>query len=228
MPSSAQSKENRALSRLPLRAYSALMPDPIVKTLPPAEAAALVAEIAAIIDAAPFFRPLMPRWGTPFSVQMSNCGPLGWVADKSGYRYQPHHPVTGAPWPAMPRALLALWDELASYPHPPQACLINHYVDGARMGLHQDRDEEDFSAPVLSISLGDSARFRLGGLTRTGPTQTFDLKSGDIMLLSGETRLAFHGIDRLYFGTSDLLYRFPQHFAGGGRLNLTLRRVTRP
>ena len=189
-------------------------------------ASALLAEMAAVLADAPFYRPVMPRWGTPFSVQMSNCGPLGWVSDKSGYRYQPTHPVTGRPWPPLPQALLDLWSDLTDYPAPPEACLINHYVGTAKMGLHQDRDEADFEAPVLSVSLGDDARFRLGGLKRTDPAETFILRSGDVMTLEGSTRLAFHGIDKVLPGTSDALAAWPELFPGSGRLNLTLRRVT--
>ena len=145
---------------------------------------------------------------------------MGWVSDQSGYRYQPTHPETGRPWPPIPATLLALWDELARYPDPPEACLINFYAPTAKMGLHQDRDEEDFAAPVVSISLGDSCLFRVGGLKRSEPTRAFRLSSGDVLVLGGGARLAFHGVDRVYPGTSSLL---PE----GGRINLTLRRVTR-
>lgn len=200
-------------------------PSPIRTRLAPDQAEALLADVVAVLARAPLFTPTMPRWGTPFSVRMSNCGPLGWVSDKSGYRYQPHHPETGAPWPPMPQRLLDLWAQLADCPAPPEACLINLYGPKARMGLHQDRDEQDFSAPVLSVSLGDSARFRLGGLRRDDPSETFPLHSGDVMLLAGETRLAFHGIDKVLPGTSDLLATRPDLFPEGGRLNLTLRRV---
>jgi alkylated DNA repair protein (DNA oxidative demethylase) len=162
----------------------------------------------------------MPKSGRPFTVRMSNCGPLGWVSDQSGYRYQPTHPETGRPWPPIPATLLALWDELARYPDPPEACLINFYAPTAKMGLHQDRDEEDFAAPVVSISLGDCCLFRVGGLKRSEPTRAFRLSSGDVLVLGGGARLAFHGVDRVYEGTSSLL---PE----GGRINLTLRRVTR-
>jgi alkylated DNA repair protein (DNA oxidative demethylase) len=201
---------------------------PLKRRLDRNAVAALLAAVAAVLRQAPFYRPVMPRWGTPFSVEMSNCGPLGWVSDKSGYRYQPTHPVIGRPWPPIPEALLALWSELTDYPAPPEACLINHYVGTAKMGLHQDRDEADFDAPVLSVSIGDDARFRLGGLSRTDPSQTFILKSGDVMMLEGPTRLAFHGIDKLFPGTSEALAAYPELFPGGGRLNLTLRRVTMP
>jgi alkylated DNA repair protein (DNA oxidative demethylase) len=182
--------------------------------------AALLAAVCGVIAAAPPFTPRMPISGRPFTVRMSNCGPLGWVSDIDGYRYQPTHPETGRPWPPMPAALVALWDELARYPHPPEACLINFYGPTAKMGLHQDRDEADFAAPVVSISLGDSCRFRIGGLKRSAPTQSFRLASGDVLVLGGDARLAFHGVDRIYPGTSSLL-------AEGGRINLTLRRVTR-
>lgn len=188
----------------------------------------LCAAIAGVLAEAPFYRAVLPRWGTPFSVLMSNCGPLGWVSDKSGYRYQSFHPVTGRPWPGMPQMLRDLWAEHARYPHPPQACLINYYTPDARMGLHQDRDEEDFAAPVLSVSLGDDARFRLGGLARKDKTESLILESGDVMLLAGDNRLAFHGVDRIYAGTSDVLRPYPELFPQGGRLNLTLRRVKQP
>ncbi|MHA7775185.1 alpha-ketoglutarate-dependent dioxygenase AlkB family protein [Roseibium sp. M-1] len=180
---------------------------------------ALLEEIRAIVAEAPLFRPVMPRTGKPFSVRMSNCGPLGWVSDIKGYRYEPTHPETGCPWPAMPERLLGLWAGVAPDPPEPEACLINFYEPGARMGLHQDRDEEMFDAPVVSISLGDSATFRVGGLTRKDPTKSFRLQSGDVVVLGGEARLAFHGIDRVLAGTSTLL-------KSGGRINLTLRRVT--
>jgi alkylated DNA repair protein (DNA oxidative demethylase) len=187
-----------------------------------AEQATLLDALRAVMEEAPLFTPTMPRSGTPMSVRMTNCGPLGWVTDKErGYRYQATHPVTRKPWPAMPEALLELWREVARYPVPPEACLVNYYVGDAKMGLHQDKDEEDFAAPVVSVSLGDSAIFRVGGLNRKDPTAALELKSGDVVVLAGGDRLAFHGIDRILPGTSDLL---PE----GGRLNLTLRRVTKP
>ena len=183
---------------------------------------ALLVEIRRIIAAAPLYTPTMPRSGKPMSVRMTNAGPLGWVTDKErGYRYQATHPVTGEPWPAIPPILRDLWDELGGYPRPPEACLINYYAGAAKMGLHQDRDEEDFTAPVVSVSLGDTGIFRVGGTTRKAPTQKFELKSGDVFVLGGADRLSFHGIDRVLPGTSDLL---PE----GGRFNLTLRRVTKP
>jgi alkylated DNA repair protein (DNA oxidative demethylase) len=183
---------------------------------------ALLAELRQVFAAAPLFTPRMPRSGRPFTVRMSNCGPLGWVSDESGYRYQPTHPVTGRPWPPMPAMLLAAWRDLApDYPAPPEACLINYYGADAKMGLHQDRDEQDFAAPVVSLSLGDSCLFRVGGHKRNDPTRSVRLTSGDAVVLGGDTRLAFHGVDRIEPGTSTLL-------GEGGRINLTMRRVTRP
>ena len=155
------------------------------------------------------------------SVRMSNCGALGWVSDRSGYRYQPAHPETGRCWPPLPDVLLALWKDVALYDHAPEACLINFYGPDAKMGLHQDRDEADFEAPVVSVSLGDSCLFRVGGPRRGDPTRSFRLNSGDVVVLAGAARLAFHGVDRIYPGTSTLL-------AAGGRINLTMRRVTQP
>jgi alkylated DNA repair protein (DNA oxidative demethylase) len=177
-------------------------------------------EIRAVVRAAPLFTPRMPRTGKPFSVRMTNCGTLGWVSDPEGYRYQPAHPDTGRPWPPIPDAVRAAWTDLSGFPQPADACLINFYEPGARMGLHQDRDEEELAAPVVSLSLGDSALFRYGGLERRDPTRSLRLRSGDAIVFGGPARLVFHGIDRLYAGTSDLL---PQ----GGRLNLTLRKVIR-
>ena len=183
---------------------------------------ALLAALRRVIAEAPLFTPTMPRSGNPMSVRMTNCGPLGWVTDKErGYRYQATHPETGKPWPPIPQMLLDLWDGVADYPFPPEACLVNYYTGSAKMGLHQDKDEEDFSAPVLSVSLGDTGLFRVGGRSRKDPTKTIELISGDVVVLGGEDRLAYHGIDRILQGTSDLI---PE----GGRFNLTLRRVTTP
>lgn len=183
---------------------------------------ALAEAIEAIVASAPLYRPAMPRTGKPFSITMTNCGPLGWVSDKDGgYRYQAHHPLTGNPWPAMPPHLTELWAELAGYPAPPQACLINHYTAGTKLGSHVDADEEDFDAPVISISLGDDAIFHIGGTTRSAPKQRLLLHSGDVVVLGGASRRAYHGLDRLHPDTSDVV-------PWGGRVNLTLRRVTKP
>lgn len=178
--------------------------------------AALLAQVQAALDAAPLYRPVTPG-GKPFSVRMSNLGPLGWVSDRAGYRYQPTHPETGAPWPPIPPVLVDLWAELTGWPTPPDACLVNLYREGARMGLHQDKDEADLGAPVLSVSLGDTAVFRIGP-AGPGPTRSLKLQSGDVCALTGPARLARHGVDRLLVGSSRLI-------PGGGRMNLTLRRA---
>jgi alkylated DNA repair protein (DNA oxidative demethylase) len=179
----------------------------------------LVEIIRQVVAEAPLYVPVMPGSGRPMSVRMTNCGPLGWVTDKErGYRYQATHPVTGLPWPAIPQVLLDLWRDISGHPKDPEACLVNFYADDAKMGLHQDRDEADLSAPVLSISLGNTCLFRIGGLARTERTKSLKLESGDVFLLGGEGRLCFHGVDRIYPGTSTLL-------KSGGRINLTLRRV---
>jgi alkylated DNA repair protein (DNA oxidative demethylase) len=186
----------------------------------------LVVALRDAVGVAPFFTPAMPRTGNPFSVRMTNFGPLGWVSDRDGgYRYQAIHPDTGRPWPAIPEAILAVWQALSAYPHPPEACLVNYYAAGTRMGLHQDRDEQDFAAPVVSISLGDTCLFRIGGTRRSDPTASLRLSSGDVVVLGGASRLAFHGVDRIYPGTSTVLGDW---FPEGGRINLTLRRVTAP
>jgi alkylated DNA repair protein (DNA oxidative demethylase) len=187
--------------------------------------AALLRAIRDAAERAPFFTPTMPKSGKPFSVRMTNLGSLGWVSDRDGYRYQATHPETGNPWPPIPEMVLDLWRNVSDYPHEPEACLVNYYAAGTRMGLHQDRDEEDFAAPVVSISLGDTCLFRFGGTRRNDPTQSLILSSGDVVVLGGESRLAFHGVDRIYPGTSTLLKDW---FPVGGRINLTLRRVTKP
>jgi alkylated DNA repair protein (DNA oxidative demethylase) len=190
--------------------------------LSPDRQAELLAAVENVIARAPLYTPTMPNSGKPLSVRMTNCGALGWVTGKDrGYRYQPTHPVTGRPWPEMPQVLPVIWTELSGYPVPPEACLINQYDASARLGSHVDADEEDTSAPVISISLGDDAVFHIGGKRRKDPKLRLVLRSGDVVVLGGDARLAYHGIDRVLAGTSDLL-------PAGGRLNLTMRRVTRP
>ena len=186
----------------------------LAERLDPASQQALV---DGVMSSARLYRPITPG-GKPMSVEMSNMGPLGWVTDARGYRYEPLHPVSGDPWPPIPTLLLDLWAELADPATPPDACLVNLYRAGARMGSHRDADETDFSLPVLSISLGDTAIFRIGGLSRRDPTTSVRLASGDVCLLADEARLAYHGVDRILPGSSRLI-------PGGGRLNLTLRRA---
>lgn len=181
----------------------------------------LLADVLAAMEAAPLFQPVMPRTGQPLSVKMINMGSLGWIADRKGYRYEPVHPVTGAPWPPLPDALAALWRAVADWPDLPEACLVNIYGPDARMGLHIDADEDILDAPVVSVSLGDRARFRLGGPQRSSPSRSVVLSSGDVVVLGGASRRFFHGVDRIYPGTSTLL---PDPFRPG-RINLTLRRV---
>ena len=178
--------------------------------------AALVEALRAVAAAAPFVRPETPR-GRPMSVRMTAAGRYGWITDRKGYRYEPRHP-SGVAWPPIPGQVLALWHDVTGLDRAPDCCLVNWYGEGARMGLHQDRDEADFSMPVVSVSLGDEALFRVGGTERGGRTGSVWLRSGDVAVLEGESRLAYHGIDRIRFGSSTLL---PQ----GGRINLTLRVV---
>ncbi len=189
-------------------------------------AAGLVRTVADIAAEAPFVTPRMPRTGKAFSVAMTNAGSHGWFSDqKDGYRYQPGHPETGRPWPPIPGTLLDIWREVHGAEPLPECCLINYYEDPkARMGLHVDADEDDFSVPILSLSLGDTALFRIGGPQRKGPTRSLRLASGDIVSLGGAARRAYHGIDRIYPGTSQLLA--DNGFPEGGRINITLRRVT--
>lgn len=175
---------------------------------------ATVEELRGVVAAAPLFRPETPR-GQKMSVRMTSAGSVGWVSDRRGYRYQEAHPE-GMAWPPVPPSVLAVWEAVSGTSRAPDCCLVNFYDEGARMGLHQDRDEADFDQPVVSISLGDDALFRIGNLTRGGRTESVWLKSGDVVVMGGPARLVFHGIDRLRPGSSNLL-------AGGGRLNLTLR-----
>ena len=177
---------------------------------------AIAAEVAEVVAAAPFVRP-MTSWGKPMSVRMTSAGRYGWLSDRSGYRYAGRHP-DGMAWPAIPRTVLNVWADLVSARRAPDCCLINHYAASARMGLHQDRDEADFSWPVLSISLGDTGIFRIGGTRRSDPTRSVALESGDVVLLGGAARLAFHGIDKIRGGSSPVS-------PWGGRVNLTLRVV---
>ncbi|UYN94783.1 MAG: alpha-ketoglutarate-dependent dioxygenase AlkB [Enhydrobacter sp.] len=181
----------------------------------------LLGDIRRAVAVAPLFSPVMPRSGSPYSVRLSNCGPLGWLSDRTGYRYAAVHPVTGEPWPAIPDLALGVWRAATGVGYDPEACLINYYGSHARLGLHRDEDEQARDAPIVSISLGDTALFRIGGAERRSPTRSLRLASGDVVVLEGSSRHWFHGVDRIVAGTSRLL---PE----GGRFNLTLRRVTLP
>ncbi len=182
-----------------------------------AEQAALRDDLRAVLAQAPLFSPVTPS-GKAMSVRMTSAGRFGWVSDRRGYRYSATHP-DGQPWPAIPARVLDIWNAVAGTARSPECCLINFYDDQAKMGLHQDRDETDFTQPVVSISLGDDALFRIGNLTRGGATQSVWLRSGDVLVMGGCARLRYHGIDRIAPGTSPLLPR-------GGRINLTLRVVS--
>jgi alkylated DNA repair protein (DNA oxidative demethylase) len=189
---------------------------------------AILADLTQRLMQAPFFRPTMPRTGQPWSILMTNLGDLGWVSDRDGYRYQTQHPQTGADWPVIPAPLLDLWFDVTGYHAPPECCLVNYYNQAqSKMGLHRDADEAALDAPVVSISLGDSATFRMGGATRKGPTRSLKLHSGDVFTFGGPARHYFHGIDRIFHGSSTVLAAH-RPFAEGGRINLTLRRVTKP
>lgn len=178
---------------------------------------ALVDDLRAVIRAAPLFRPVTPG-GRQMSVRMTAAGRFGWVTDRKGYRYESAHP-TGVAWPPIPPSVRAIWEAVSGCARAPECCLVNWYGEGARMGLHQDRDEADFTCPVVSVSLGDEGLFRVGGVERRGPTRSIWLNSGDVVVMGGPARLAWHGVDRIRFGSSTLL-------PGGGRINLTLRVVT--
>jgi alkylated DNA repair protein (DNA oxidative demethylase) len=179
--------------------------------------ARLLGGIDEIIAKAPLFTPVTAR-GKPMSVRMTSAGRFGWYSDARGYRYIGHHP-DGAEWPPIPEPVLEIWRAVAKTARLPECCLVNHYRPDARMGMHQDRDEADFSWPVVSISLGDDALFRIGNLARGGPTESLWLRSGDVLVLGGPARLLYHGVDRIAPGTSTAL---PEP----GRINLTLRVVT--
>lgn len=179
--------------------------------------ARLVEEVRAVVRAAPLVRPVTPS-GKPMSVRLSAAGRFGWTTGPRGYAYAEMQ-ADGRPWPPIPPTARALWDRLLPEAREPESCLVNFYGSDARMGLHQDRDEADFGQPVLSISLGDDGLFRIGGTTRKGPTRSVWLRSGDVLALTGPSRMAFHGVDRIRPGSSTLL-------GAPGRLNLTLRVVT--
>ena len=180
----------------------------------------LLNDIRHIVKEAPLITPIMPKTGKEMSVRQTNCGELGWVTDKEqGYRYQKNHPITGKAWPDIPPSLQNLWQKLSGFPQLAEACLINFYAPQARMGMHQDKDEIELNAPVISISLGDSCLFRIGTTEKQGKTHSIRLNSGDVIMFGGKARLAYHGVDKIYPNTSTLL-KVP------GRVNLTLRRIS--
>jgi len=178
---------------------------------------ALVAALRSVLQVAPLFSPDTP-YGRRMSVRMSSAGKYGWYSDRTGYRYVERHP-DGACWPDIPPEALEIWDQVTGLERRPDSCLINYYGEGARMALHQDKDELDFSWPVVSVSLGDDGLFRIGNTTRGGKTSSIWLGSGDVVVMGGDARLTYHGVDRIRFGSSGLLPK-------GGRINLTMRVVT--
>lgn len=184
--------------------------------LDPEMQADLVGALRVVVAQAPLFAPVTSS-GKAMSVRMTSAGRYGWVSDRRGYRYERKHPG-GMVWPPIPKQVLAIWRALVDRERMPDCCLINRYDADARMGLHQDRDEADFNWPVLSISLGDDALFRIGNVTRGGKTESLWLSSGDVVVMGGAARLAYHGVDRIRPGSSTLL-------RGGGRINLTCRVV---
>lgn len=186
-----------------------------------------LAEIEAVLDAlrpvlrAAPFRHMRTPGGLHMAVALTNCGTQGWVSDEQGYRYSPTDPKTGLPWPAMPQALLDLADRAACAAgfdgFVPDACLINHYVPGTRLTLHQDRDERDFGQPIVSLSLGLPAVFLFGGLQRSDRTQRIPLSHGDVLVWGGEDRLRYHGVMPIKPGVHPRM--------GERRINLTLRKA---
>ncbi len=185
-----------------------------------AEAAALVAAAMEVAASAPFRRMVTPG-GYEMSVEMTNCGAAGWVTDRRGYRYDPIDPATGRPWPGMPPLFLDLADRAAAaggFPgFAPDACLVNRYEPGAKLSLHQDRDERDYAHPIVSVSLGLPATFLFGGARRNDPARRYRLESGDVVVWGGPARLTFHGIDKLAGGEHPL--------TGPCRINLTFRKA---
>jgi DNA oxidative demethylase len=185
-----------------------------------AEAPALVDEVARIAQTAAF-RHMVTPGGYTMSVAMTNCGRLGWVSDRTGYCYTPVDPDTGTPWPVMPAAFLNIAVRAATEAgfanYDPDACLINRYIAGAKLSLHQDRDEKDAWAPIVSVSLGLPAVFLWGGKRRSDPVRRLPLESGDIAVWGGPARFVYHGVAPLNDG------QHPQ--TGGARINLTFRKV---
>lgn len=184
--------------------------------LGPGAQQALVGDLRAVARAAPPFSPQTP-YGRPMSVRMTSAGRYGWYSDRRGYRYADRHP-SGVDWPPIPARVLEIWRAVTGLERDPDCCLVNFYGEGARMGMHQDRDEADFTWPVVSVSLGDDGLFRIGNASRGGKTESVWLQSGDVVVMGGAARLTYHGVDKIRFGSSSLLPR-------GGRINLTLRVV---
>ena len=192
----------------------------LLRAFASADAAALVADANTVAQAAPF-RHLVVPGGFTMSVAMTNCGRVGWVSDRTGYRYDPHDPATGVPWPAIPASFLSVAVRAAAeagFPnYDPDDCLINRYTAGSKLGLHQDRDEKDAWSPIVSVSLGLPATFLWGGKKRGDPVRRMRLESGDVVVWGGPARFVYHGVAPLKAGDHPL--------TGAARLNLTFRKV---
>jgi alkylated DNA repair protein (DNA oxidative demethylase) len=186
---------------------------------------AILDDIARVIEQAPLFRPQMPTG--PYMINsLTNCGERGWVSDKRGYRYQTMHPETGQTWPPIPKAArdcaVAAVRDAGLGEFEPDACLVNVYAADGRLSLHRDYDEADFKWPIASLSFGSDADFTIGGLKRAGKTQTIRLKSGDVLVFGGPSRLRYHGVRKIRPGSSPVEHPV---LPLGGRINLTLRRA---
>jgi alkylated DNA repair protein (DNA oxidative demethylase) len=192
----------------------------LLRSFVTAEVPALLEEVAHIAGTAPF-RHLVTPGGYTMSVAMTNCGRVGWVSDRTGYRYDPVDPDTGSAWPAIPALFLDLAVRAAAEAgfagYDPDACLINRYIPGSKLGLHQDRDEKDAWAPIVSVSLGLAAVFLWGGKRRSDPVRRLRVESGDVAVWGGPARFIYHGVAPLQDGQHPL--------AGGVRINLTFRKV---
>jgi len=182
--------------------------------------ARLLAALDGVVAAAPF-RHMVTPGGYRMSVAMTNCGALGWVTNRTGYRYDPIDPESGRPWPPMPEAFMDLAERAAARAgygdFLPDACLINRYEPGSKLSLHQDKDEQDFGAPIVSVSLGLPARFQWGGMRRTDSVERVSLEHGDIMVWGGPDRLRYHGVLPIKAGNHPA--------TGPFRINLTFRKA---
>lgn len=193
--------------------------------VPPDEQLRMLDAVADVIAEAPLFRPQM-KTGPYMINSLTNCGAVGWLSDKRGYRYEPTHPETGKPWPAIPAMILdcarAVVAKAGLGKFEPDACLVNVYSSEGKLSLHRDYDEADFAWPIVSFSFGNDAEFLLGGLKRSDRAIPVTLRSGDVMVIGGASRLRYHGVRRVHAGTSPIAHHvLPE----GGRINLTLRRA---
>ena len=209
---------------LPLAEPAPELPEGVIfrpHALTAKEQVEVLAGVRTVVGAAPLAR-LQTKTGGLTSAAMTNCGPAGWWSDTKGYRYVNMNPATGSPWPCFPQSFLAAVSKIAhGSPWPdfaPDACLINFYEPGAKMGLHQDKDEKDFTQPIITVCLGDDADFLVGGFARSDKTKVLVVRSGDALIMGGASRMLFHGVRKIYPGTSPLT-------DVGGRFSLTFRKA---